>query len=344
MPRFRQTRIGFTLIELLVVIAIIAILIGLLLPAVQKVRMAAARIKSANNLKQLGLAFHTYNDAMGSLPPSFGWRPKLTANGPPSNGVYGSGFYHILPYIEQQNLYQSGYGTYSFYYGGGNPTSWNYSYTYPDPTYGYQFSEIITYGNADSTVTYTSPYQAWFGGSTVWQKGAPAVLVAPLDPSNGYNPSYYSSYSMNQTVFAANLAIQNIKDGTSNTILLAEAYGYCYNGTYRIGYWTFDYGDYSYSFTYTYHWTGSYYVSNGYKDETFSYSYTYSYVPVFSGTQPPETPTTYYYCSGSRPQVMGTTCQVLLADGSVKPVLPSVDGVTWAGALTPNGGEVLGDW
>jgi len=100
----RRSRRGFTLIELLVVIAIIAILIGLLLPAVQKVREAANRMKCSNNLKQIGLAAHNYHDTVDGLPPAWLYEAPLPPTRP--TAIAESWGFNLLPYIEQDNIFR----------------------------------------------------------------------------------------------------------------------------------------------------------------------------------------------------------------------------------------------
>jgi len=95
---------GFTLIELLVVIAIIGVLIALLVPAVQRVREAAARTQCRNNLKQIGLGFHNYHAARNRFPPGFASKAAFT-DGPGTGPGWGWGAY-LLPYLEQDNLYR----------------------------------------------------------------------------------------------------------------------------------------------------------------------------------------------------------------------------------------------
>jgi prepilin-type N-terminal cleavage/methylation domain-containing protein len=164
-------RKGFTLIELLVVIAIIAILIALLVPAVQKVREAAARLQSANNLKNMALACHSYHDTYKSMPPGYTSSYTYTWNGSYYSGTGSSWgpFVDILPYIEQAAMYaQIKAGT--------SPSTTLPIYVNPaDSTYGKVVtSNTLATGYSPGPVqqvTYIASPYSYSSSSGVWSPG-----------------------------------------------------------------------------------------------------------------------------------------------------------------------------
>jgi prepilin-type N-terminal cleavage/methylation domain-containing protein len=342
LPFFKKKPKGFTLIELLVVIAIIAILIGLLLPAVQKVREAAARMTSANNLKQLGLACHNYNDVNKQLPPSFGWYPAPpTGQRYQPNGAYGTAFFHLLPYVEQDNLYKQALRPMSYMYGADQTTSNTYTYNWAGPPYNWGYNLTYTFTSSfPQYIPLRPPVTAYWGG-TVY---APVkIFMARHDPSL-YSPTYtYVTYLVNGEVFDKNLSIQGITDGSSNTVLMTEGYSNCYGNNYRQGTYNASYPDYSYSYSYSYTWP-----SNPSQNTSYSYSWGYRFVPKFNlvAGKTFQIKPQQYSCDGTLPQgLASTTMMTLLGDGSVRGVGSGVGATTWQSALTPTAGDVLGnDW
>jgi prepilin-type N-terminal cleavage/methylation domain-containing protein len=311
---------GFTLIELLVVIAIIAILIGLLLPAVQKVREAAQRTQSANNLKQMSLGLHNMNDNYGVLPLPVGSYPHAntpdvyfpTPAGQTPPPQVGTVQYYLLPFIEQANVYKT------------------QASLHPD---------------------------SWWCGYTIKTYNCPADPSAPAD---GYpdtlRPRYGSSYAPNEAVFAYGMRVDRswrsgrspspvaripatFPDGTANTIVFAEKYMVCgpranAKAAFYYGETCLDCGSPN-NYPFSCNRLGS--------DTTFVGS-----PPMFynSLTVPPQNKPLPTNCNPCMLQGMyNAGILVGLGDGSVRLVATAISQQTWASAVNPADGQVLGpDW
>jgi prepilin-type N-terminal cleavage/methylation domain-containing protein/prepilin-type processing-associated H-X9-DG protein len=305
-------RCGFTLIELLVVIAIIAVLIGLLLPAVQKVRGAADRAKCQNNLKQIALALHNCHDTYRQFPPITGDGSNGRVLGGPFQGQSGSLLFFLLPFIEQEAASRLPDGSIN-------------------TADGPQHLPIKTY---------TCPSDPSGNGNGTFKNSYPVPWAAG---NYGANYQVFGNPAVNRWEGNARLPA-SFPDGTSNTIAFAERYGWCgqrpnnandppytypYQGNGSIWAWSAVWG-WAWSATFAY---ADLYGDRANWDQMFQVQPT----PIIGPGAA---------CDPSRAQTPHSGgIQVGLADGSVRGVAPAISPATWHAALTPNGGDILGsDW
>jgi prepilin-type N-terminal cleavage/methylation domain-containing protein/prepilin-type processing-associated H-X9-DG protein len=346
MPRI-QKRQGFTLIELLVVIAIIGILIGLLLPAVQKVREAASRMKCTNNLKQIGLALHGYHDVNNVFPPGYidgNTNPASTPNNDVGPGWGWASF--LLPYLEQGNVYNQIHFSMPIL---SQPISQLPLAIFQCPSDGYQMPVTLydsTFSNPIGTVAHGN-----YAGCNGW-------VECFNNAGGGYNPSSDGGSAEDgdsggtgqsgDGLFYRNSRnrIANVTDGLSNTIVVGERCA-AHSPTTWTGAvtgarcpawmattpWTTPYTPPSQAMN---NGNGSAYDNADYDEALVLAHCNATHLPC--ADQPFQDPDTYWSMH------TGPGANFLFGDGSVHFLTRSIDPYTYQHMATIAGGEVLGDW
>jgi prepilin-type N-terminal cleavage/methylation domain-containing protein/prepilin-type processing-associated H-X9-DG protein len=329
--RGRRCR-GFTLIELCVVMAILAILIGLFLPAVQQVREAANRAQCQSNLRQLGAAVHNFASTYETLPTYYGVYPpsggNVTARYPPNCfKVFGAWFAHLLPFVEQDNVYKLVVNDI-------RTSGWNIPHWDVPPTLVPGPIIIVNYNGH----TYVYQEQIESGGSGlhydgIWAEGVVKkpykILQCRADPKLSNDGMVYggwasTNYLANYNAWASAPALgrfspptapSSFLDGASNTVLFGEGYANC-DTIGRIALFSWYYHNFGLDW------------------------YQQANTLLFQDHPPPNGCDNWRAQSG-HPGGM----HVCLADGSVRMVAPSISQQTWTHALLPNDGFVLSqDW
>jgi prepilin-type N-terminal cleavage/methylation domain-containing protein len=304
----RSARRGFTLIELLVVIAIIAILIGLLLPAVQKVREAAARTTCSNNMKQIGTAIHNYASTYQDKLPMANWR---AANNQNANGGMNI-LVAILPYLEQDPPYKIAYN--AIQPGGSNSGAsiWDAGgFSSPSGTFR---TVVMKPYQCPSDVTLTAGFAA--NQVNAWAGSSYAANFQVFGMGN-------VGSRFGGTDWAPKYTIGNIPDGTSNVVSFTEKYSACQASNGGGNLWTWPGGDWGPDWCPTF--------ANS------PWGRNWNALPQFQ-------PNPYNtVCDASRPSTGHTGAIVTgLCDGSVRMISPNLTLTTWQNAIGPADGIPLG--